>query len=148
MIDIGGFIFLLVLVAVFVGLIVLQIKLSKKEAVRPGLILPIVFSVIAIAVAVAYALFAFTGASVTSTSSTAGYDEEGNFVVESEVVEYYESVEQYEMHEELYPMALNAFAVFLANIVPAVIFLIIFFLFHPFKRQEAELGKMSISDMG
>ena len=54
MFDFGGVLVLFILIGCFVGLIFLQIKLSKKEAVMPGLILPIISFVFALLVGILF----------------------------------------------------------------------------------------------
>ncbi len=150
MASIIGIIILLLLIGGFAGLIVLQVKLSRKSAAIPGLILPIVSFVIAAVITLAYIFLACGTASATHTSSIGGYDEDGDFVAESEITEYYESVEDYEIHEETASVGIAVFPVLIMYFTPTIVFLIIYFACHPTKKRLAkktELDKMSISDL-
>ena len=80
MVNIEGLIFLLLIIAAFVGLIILQIKLSKKEAKMPGLILPIISFVIALGMILSYVVYVF---------------DNDSFATDSDSQEYYEEIEEY-----------------------------------------------------
>ncbi len=148
MASIVGIIILLMLLGGFAGLIVLQVKLSRKEATMPGLILPIISFVLALVFTVLLMLFMYNTSSMTSESATVGYyDEEGNFVVEEEMTEYYESTEEY---EETMTVGIAVLPVLVIHLTPTIVFLIIYFACHPTKKKlakKAELDKMSISDL-
>ncbi len=134
MFDIGGLIFLLLIIAVFGGLIVLQIKLSKKEAVMPGLILPIASVIFALFIALSFTLY--------SGISTAGGTVEtvsGSEIIIEEI--------QAEASDVSSDAGFSFIPVFLFNLLPCLFYLLIYFACHPFKKKNAELDKMSISDL-
>ncbi len=149
--SIVGLIILLLLGGGFAGLIVLQVKLSRKEAAMPGLILPIVSFLLALLCSILPALFMYnTTAFVSETQSIGYYDDEGNFVVESESVDYYENMEEYEAYEESATIGIAIIPVLGMSIVPCIVFLIIYFACHPSRKKRAkqsELTKMSINDL-
>lgn len=149
MVNIEGLIFLLLIIAACVGLIMLQIKLSKKEAKMPGLILPIISFVIALGMILSYVVYVFDNDSFVSESDSQEYYEEiEEYTSDSDADEsygYIESIE--ETHEEIEgaPIAIFIVFEFIMYFMPTVVFLVIYFVCHP--RKKAELDKMSISDM-
>lgn len=161
MIDIGGLIFLLLIIAAFVGLIVLQVKLSKKEAVMPGLILPIISLVFALLIGTLFAM----NVAITSSGATIVSDETGEYI-------FGECPDGYEVHHSddcynngyiessniaveensssIADVTLAFICVFSVCLIPGVVFIIIYFACHPSKKKlekKAELDKMSINDL-
>ncbi len=149
MVNIEGLIFWLLIIAGCVGLIILQIKLSKKEAKMPGLILPIIFFLIATSTLISYVVFVFDNDSFVSESdSQEYYDEIEEYTSDSDAEEYYDgivSVEETHEETEGAPIIISIVLEFILYYMPTVVFLVIYFVCHPTK--EAELDKMSISDM-
>ncbi len=153
-----GIIILLAILAGFAGFIVLQVKLSKKEATMPGLILPIISFVFALVVVLSlFQFMLFNTVSYSSVSESIGYyDEDGNFVVETEKTEYYDDMEEYQNYEETTTIGFSRIGLVISvvmNLTPTVVFLVIYFACHPFKKRkekntkQTELDKMSISDL-
>lgn len=138
MANIISAIFLLIMLGCFVGLIVLQVKLSKKQSPWPGLILPIISFLFALVVAFGFAAYSF----VTSESVTVM---EGD--AQQEV--YFEQVEgeTFVQSEAVGVSAVGFVAPLVMHLLPCVVYLLIFFSCHPFKNKRAELDRMSISDL-
>lgn len=127
-------IFLLLIIAAFAGLIVLQVKLSKKEAVMPGLILPIISFVFALLIALLFVL----NMAVTDTGSTVE-TVSGTEIITEEI--------QAEASEASADIGIALIPVFAINLIPCIVYLLIYFACHPFKKKRAELDKMSINDL-
>ncbi len=139
--------------AIFAVIIVLQIKLSKKEAVMPGLIIPIISFVLSIIITVASCLLTFNV--FTEAGETEVYYEDEVVVSYTDDAEYIEEdieeVIEYEKNEEEgYGLGLAFIPVVIFANLPTMLYLALYFIFHPTKKRlakKAELDKMSISDL-
>lgn len=152
MANIIGIIILLLLIAGFAGLIVLQVKLSKKEAVMPGLILPIISFALSVVITVAACLLTFTNMTASGDTEyhydevTVSYTDDAEYI-EEDISGDYDITEEY---EETMTVGIAVLPVLIIHLTPAVVFLIIYFACHPTKKRlakKAELDKMSISDL-
>ncbi len=158
MIDLGGLIFLLLIIAAFVGLIMLQVKLSKKEAVMPGLILPIISFVFALLVGTLFVV----NMTVTSSGGTVVVSDEECYDGYEHHSEHHSDdcdnnvyIEEYSNEAEsegsaVVSTTLGFIFSFAFCMVPCIVYLLIYFACHPTKKKlakKAELEKMSINDL-
>lgn len=137
MASIIGIIILLMILGGFAGLIVLQVKLSRKEAAMPGLILPIISFVFALFIALVFVLnMAVTDAGGTVETVS------GSEVIIEEI--------QVEASEKSADAGFAFLPVLAMNAIPCIVYLLIYFACHPSKKKRAkraELDKMSINDL-
>ena len=119
-----------ILIAIFAGLIILQIFLSKKESKWPGLILPIL--------SLCLSIIAVLGMAVPGHEiSTA--DENGIIIEDVSVKETLNVPPQ---------LLAQAGSAFLTCNIPTIIFVVIYLGFRKKWRQRKALEKMQAQDLG
>lgn len=122
---------LLIMIAIIIGLIFLQIKLSRSEIKWLGWILPGFFLVISIIAVLGSVAFTRT------LSTTAQIDEQGNIINEKK------EVASIPMHEVL---ATSAYILLVYNI-PTVMFSAICVSEHKKDKKKVQMQKMNIQDL-
>lgn len=142
--------FLIIALAFTAGLIVLQIFLSKRDKVMPGLILPIISFTFALLVT--FGVSAYTANVTNGTSIISASDSEVYY-------EYSEDAENTSVSivggadGPTQVSVINAtgsvLVVFLIFNIPTALYLLLFFCLHTFpgKREQSELDKMTIQDL-
>jgi len=132
---IGRIVFLVFLLAVPVGVVFLQIYLSKQDSKWPGLILPVITFLISLMVVLGFAVFEQT----RMTSVTQYFDGEEWIVVEETVSE---------TGREVIPGAVGSvvFMFFYMNVPTAILLSIYKLTKSKYNRQKA-LEKMSVQDL-
>jgi len=119
---------------ILVGIVCLQISLSKKENKWLGLIIPLVFFLFSIMSVLGYSMYSTT----TSTSVLEAID---GVIVNKETIEAQtENLSNGEILTTIIP-------VFIVTNIPTLVFLIIYSSFRKKKKKNLELQKMNIQDL-
>lgn len=126
---------------ILVGLIWLQINMSKKPNKWLGLIIPSIFLLMSIIPVVSLYLFSFEKVEGTTTNIEMTVDGEKGNIIESQPVEI-----QMGSSSGL-QTAVMYLPIFLIGNIPTVIFLSIYFYFSDERKKKSELNKMSIQDL-
>ena len=124
------FVGLIVVLAVFAGLIVLQVFLSEKESKWFGLILP--------GICFTFALFALVGTLLFSAASVTTYG-----MVNGELI----VIEQTVAPGQTAAIIANAVFIFLMMNIPTAILMIIYAVCRSKQRSKRALDKMSVQDL-
>lgn len=122
-------------IGAMVGLIFLQVFLSKKKSKWLGLILPIVSFILSLVIVVSSFMFV----SVNKTIST----QLDNINESSQTVVLNDSQSEYE-----YGNLLSTIPVFLLWNIPTIVFLMIFISIRKQKKLENQIERMKIDDLG
>jgi len=119
---------------ILVGIVWLQISLSKKENKWLGLIIPLLFFLFSIMSVLGYSMYSTT----TSTSVLEAID---GVIVNKETIEAQtENLSNGEILTTIIP-------VFIVTNIPTLVFLIIYSSFRKKKKKNLELQKMNIQDL-
>jgi hypothetical protein len=126
----GGFLLaIVVLLACFAGLIVLQVRLAKQNSKWPGLILP--------ALTTGVSLIAAFGLAAFSVSPAI-----------TEIVENGEVIRQYvDQPADIWSMLFQVGSVVFICNIPTVVFLAIYVAYRSRLKQQHALEKMSLQDL-
>lgn len=130
---------LLVLLALGVGIILLQIYLSKKENKWSGLVLPIISFCISL-----IAVFNIAAYTTTGSLSLQTLDEDG-VVIQEEVLETQNTTQPV---QDMPSLIFTVGSVFLLYNIPTIVLLAIYFGCREKRRQRKALDKMQAQDLG
>lgn len=141
------FIFMIVLLPFIIGLVVLQINLSKKRNKWLGLVLPFIcflFSILTISNMYLFStvktVTVTETTSITETTSTNESMENGT-VIESE------AIGPQQLKPSVGEMLLSVVPVFIITNIPTIIFITIYFSCREKLKNNKELEKMNIQDL-
>jgi hypothetical protein len=126
--------FLIVLLLILVGIVWLQIKLSKMQSKWFGLIIPFICLLFSIMAVLGMQMFSFTGRSMTETTID-------GVVVESETIQ--PPTEKLGIGEVL----ATSLPIFAFTNIPTIIFLGIYFVCREQLNKNKELERMNIQDL-
>lgn len=145
---INAFIFLIILLLFIIGLVVLQIKLSKKRNKWLGLVIPFIsflFSIMAISNIYMFSIVKTTTVSETIVTDTTVTETtpttESGTEIESEVIG------PQLVKPSLGEMLLSATPVFFIMNIPTIIFITIYCSCREQLKKHKELEKMNIQDL-
>ncbi len=129
---------LLILLALGVGIILLQIYLSKKENKWSGLVLPIISFCISL-----IAVFNMAAYTTMGSLSLQTLDENG-VVIQEEVLETPNTTQPI---QDIPSLIFKVVSVFLLYNIPAIVLLAIYFGCREKQRQRKALNKMQVQDL-
>ena len=143
--------FIVISLAIFGGIIVLQVFLSKKESKWPGLILPGICLLISLTVVMSILLFMVVSPITTTTfeylDTIPAGSPVGERIYTTDV--YVLTVEQIVMTTPTpaIPVIINAVNIFLLFNIPTLLLLCIYAACRSSRKRQRDLGKMSIQDL-
>ncbi len=139
--NFAGIILLAFLLGVFIALIILQIKLSRTESRWPGIILPAIFSLLAVFLCVSVMLYNVVDVGTVVTQS---YDPATDtYITTTEPVTVSNEAVSFSIAGAL----VSSFGALLPAVVFFVIYLICRSSLKSKRDKQLELDKMSISDL-
>ena len=141
MMNIWGIVFLLFLLAVFAGIILLQVYLSKQESKWPGLILPAITFVLSVVVVLSMAVYTVSGVGTATTWELI----DGEWVL----------IEQYDIPPEIPGAGVERIPgatgrtvfIFLLMNIPTAILLVIYKAVRGRHARRRDIEKMSVQDL-
>lgn len=121
---------------ILVGIVWLQVFLSKKQNKWLGLIIPLTFFLFSIIIVLSIPMY-------STTTSMAVIEEIDGVIINKETFE----TQTKDMANGELLMLSTVFPIFIVTNIPTIIFLIIYFTFRKKQKKNLELQKMNIQDL-